>query len=84
MFRRSLDFKLQMLSVHITSGGRICNEMTDHVMKVEGVKHEGQAKGSLRRQNILELFRAPMLEDRLTYTRGQTNSVYLLTYYNSF
>ena len=84
LFRRSLDFKLQMLSVHITSVGRSFNEVTNYVVKVDGVKQDGQSKGCLRWPRILEHFRPPMLEDRLTYTRGHANSVYWLTYWNSF
>ena len=83
MFNRGLDFKLQMFSVHITSVGWSFNEVTNYVMKVDGVKQDTQDKGCLRQPRILELIRAHMLEDRLTYTRDQANSVYWLTYWNS-
>ena len=38
LFNKGLHFKLQMLSIHITSVGRSVNEVTNYVMKVDGVK----------------------------------------------
>ncbi|WMV09159.1 hypothetical protein MTR67_002544 [Solanum verrucosum] len=44
LFIKGLNSELQVLSIHMTSAGKIFNEVKDFVKKVVGMRQDGQAK----------------------------------------
>ena len=62
-FIQGYDYKLQVLSVHMTSARRSFNEVTDYVMKVVRVKRDVKVRCRLRQPRIVEILSSHMLED---------------------